>query len=158
MGNHQWSIKYVIEQGLDLHSVPFQLNIMEILDSVRGCQRNQLNNPFVLSISWGDFEESSRWSVGTLDHVNDSLQEAALMGVTICVASGDDGSDDGAGNGHAHADFPAPNPFALADGGPALIRDRAARDASISTANRSRLVSQHHPVHARLHRQTLRLS
>jgi kumamolisin len=77
-----------------------------LIDTMDRAIHDQVNKPFVLSISWGDFEESNRWSDGTLDRINDSFREAALTGVTICVASGDDGTDDGAGDGHAHADFP----------------------------------------------------
>jgi len=93
------------------------LSERSLIDTVDRAIHDQVNNPFVLSISWGDFEESQRWSDGTLDRINESFQEAALMGVTICVASGDDGTDDGAGDGHAHADFPASSPFVLAVGG-----------------------------------------
>jgi kumamolisin len=93
------------------------LSERSLIDTVDRAIHDHVNNPFVLSISWGDFEESNRWSDGTLDHINDSFHEAALMGVTICVASGDDGTDDGAGDGHAHADFPASSPFVLAVGG-----------------------------------------
>ena len=93
------------------------LSERSLIDTVDRAIHDETNNPFVLSISWGDFEESQRWSEGTLDRINESFQEAALMGVTICVASGDDGTDDGAGDGHAHADFPASSPFVLAVGG-----------------------------------------
>ena len=34
------------------------------------------------------------WQEGTIPHVNDTLQEAAMMGITICISSGDDGSAD----------------------------------------------------------------
>src|SRR5689334_1662868 len=93
------------------------LSERSLIDTIDRAIHDQVNNPLVLSISWGDFEESERWSDGTLDRINDSFHEAALMGVTICVASGDDGTDDGAGEGHAHADFPASSPFVLAVGG-----------------------------------------
>lgn len=75
------------------------------------------NNPTVLSMSWGDFEESQTWSDGTLDQVDDAFHEAAMMGITICVSAGDDGSDDGAGDGRAHVDFPSSSQYALAIGG-----------------------------------------
>jgi kumamolisin len=42
------------------------------------------------------------------------------MGVTVCVASGDNGSGDGVFDGADHADFPASSPFALACGGTSL--------------------------------------
>jgi kumamolisin len=93
------------------------LSERSLIDTVSRAVHDADNAPFVLSISWGDFEESRAWSEGTLDRVNDSFHEAALMGITVCVASGDDGSDDGAGDGHAHVDFPASSPFVLAVGG-----------------------------------------
>jgi kumamolisin len=88
-----------------------------LIDIIDRAVHDADNDPSVLSISWGDFEESQRWSDGTLDHVNDAFKEAAMIGVTICVASGDDGSDDGAGDGLAHADFPSSSPYVLAVGG-----------------------------------------
>jgi kumamolisin len=80
---------------------------------------DSVNNPSVLSISWGNPEDALRsaWQGISIDHVSDSFKEAALMGVTICVASGDDGSDDQGGDGKAHVDFPASSPFVLAVGG-----------------------------------------
>lgn len=77
------------------------------------------NNPTVLSISWGNSEDGpqSAWQGISIDHVNDALQEAALMGITVCVAAGDDGSDDQGGDGKAHVDFPSTSPFVLAVGG-----------------------------------------
>lgn len=81
-------------------------------------------NPLsVLSISWGYAEDATgAWTAGALNTVNDSLKAAALLGVTICVASGDDGSDDQVGDGHAHVDFPASSPYVLAVGGTTLSR------------------------------------
>ena len=39
------------------------------------------------------------------------------MGITVCVASGDNGSSDGVDDGGNHVDFPASSPHALACGG-----------------------------------------
>jgi hypothetical protein len=44
-------------------------------------------------------------------------KEAALLGITICIAAGDDGSSDADMDGHAHADFPSSSPYVLAVGG-----------------------------------------
>jgi kumamolisin len=55
-----------------------------------------------------------------LDAINDSLQAASLLGMTVCVAAGDDGSDDEVGDGHAHVDFPSSSPFVLGVGGTTL--------------------------------------
>jgi kumamolisin len=48
---------------------------------------------------------------------DEALQAAAAMGVTVCVASGDNGSGDGVDDGADHADFPASSPHSLACGG-----------------------------------------
>jgi kumamolisin len=83
------------------------------------------NKPSVLSISWGATEEDPAFSQGAIDRVNDRFQEAAMMGITVCVSAGDDGSADqtdigepGAGiDGRAHVDFPASSEFVLGVGG-----------------------------------------
>ena len=49
-----------------------------------------------------------------------ALQTAAALGVTVCCASGDNGSADGEADGKAHVDFPASSPFALGCGGTKL--------------------------------------
>jgi kumamolisin len=57
------------------------------------------------------------------------LQEAAMLGVTVCVASGDDAAADmppRQWDGKAHVDFPASSPFALACGGTRLIANDSA--------------------------------
>jgi kumamolisin len=71
--------------------------------------------PGVLSISWGGPE--SAWTAQARTALDDALQAAALLGVTVCVASGDRGSRDGLSDGHEHVDFPASSPYALACGG-----------------------------------------
>lgn len=78
--------------------------------------------PQVLSISWGDSEDGGSWTPQAIAQVNETLKEAALLGITVCVASGDDGSDDQVGDGHAHVDFPASSPYVLAVGGTSLRR------------------------------------
>jgi len=42
------------------------------------------------------------------------------MGVTVCVAAGDNGSADGDNDGNNHVDFPASDPFVLGCGGTSL--------------------------------------
>jgi kumamolisin len=46
-----------------------------------------------------------------------AAQDAALLGVSICAASGDNGSSDGVDDGQDHVDFPASSPHILACGG-----------------------------------------
>jgi kumamolisin len=81
------------------------------------------NNPTVVSISWGGPEDGSTDQFK--NEFDTMLQSAAQLGMTVCVASGDDGSADFASNdpnwdGNAHVDFPASDPFVLACGGTQL--------------------------------------
>src|SRR5262249_40586324 len=48
------------------------------------------------------------------------FQSAAVLGVTVCCAAGDNGSSDGVGDGSVHVDFPASSPYVLACGGTRL--------------------------------------
>ena len=75
-------------------------------------------NPSVISISWGGPESS--WTQQSLTQFNMLLEDAATLGVTVCVASGDNGSTDGLTDGLQHVDFPASSPYALACGGTIL--------------------------------------
>jgi kumamolisin len=76
------------------------------------------NNISVISISYGNPEDdpNSAWTVAGIKLVNTAFQSAAAKGITICCASGDDGSSDQGSNG-AHADFPASSPWVLGVGG-----------------------------------------
>jgi kumamolisin len=75
-------------------------------------------NPSVISISWGGPESS--WSQQSLTEYNTLLEDAATLGLTVCVASGDNGSTDGLTDGLQHVDFPASSPYSLACGGTKL--------------------------------------
>ena len=87
-------------------------------DGLSTAIHDQTHKPSVLSISWGGPEESwTKQSMTTFDQV---AQEAAALGVTITVASGDSGSSDGVTTGGNHVDFPASSPHVLAAGGTSL--------------------------------------
>jgi len=88
------------------------------LDAVTTAIHDTTNAPSVLSISWGGPE--STWTPQALTAMDAAFQVAAMMGITVCVASGDNGSTDGAGDGANHVDFPASSPYALACGGTTL--------------------------------------
>lgn len=76
------------------------------------------HNPTVISLSWGGAENPSDSLSAQLNQV---FEDAAALGVTICVASGDSGSrDDPSDPDHAAVDFPASSPFALGCGGTSL--------------------------------------
>src|SRR5206468_3893505 len=42
--------------------------------------------------------------------MNQAFQDAAIQGVTVCIASGDTGSDSKVGDGKAHVQYPASDP------------------------------------------------
>ncbi len=81
------------------------------------------NKPSVISCSYGNPEDDPRsaWTLAAIKKVNEALNGAALRGITICCASGDDGSRDQAGDRRAHVDFPASSPYVLGCGGTQLI-------------------------------------
>ncbi|WP_395062302.1 protease pro-enzyme activation domain-containing protein [Paraburkholderia silvatlantica] len=85
------------------------------VDAVSAALHDSQRKPSVISISWGAPE--SAWSQQTLGALNDALQTAVALGVTVCAASGDSGSSDGASDGADHVDFPASSPYALGCGG-----------------------------------------
>lgn len=74
--------------------------------------------PAAISISWGQSEDD--WTAQARTAFDAALTDAAALGVTVTVASGDDGSTDRASDGKSHVDFPAASPHALACGGTRL--------------------------------------
>ncbi|MGH9395599.1 MAG: S53 family peptidase [Terriglobia bacterium] len=91
------------------------------VDVISTAVHDSVHKPSVISISWGYPEGQSTWTSQAMQTVNQAFQAAAAMGVTICVASGDDGSRDQVDDGVAHVDFPASSPYVLACGGTSLI-------------------------------------
>src|SRR3984957_18784853 len=73
--------------------------------------------PSVVSISWGSAE--SNWTAKSMTAFDEACQSAAALGITITVASGDNGSSDGASGNNV--DFPASSPHVLGCGGTELI-------------------------------------
>jgi kumamolisin len=74
----------------------------------------------VLSVSWGLAEDGPGWSKAALTAINERLQAASVMGITVCAASGDDGASDQVHDGRVHVHFPASSPYVLAVGGTML--------------------------------------
>jgi kumamolisin len=89
--------------------------------------------PTVVSISWGQSEDS--WTAQARSALDQALADAAALGVTVCVAAGDNGSGDRVADGLAHADFPASSPHALACGGTSLRLDSSGAVASETVWN-----------------------
>jgi kumamolisin len=83
--------------------------------------QDETNNPGVLSVSWGSPEDTDIWTAAAMQQINETLNDAANIGVTVCVAAGDDGSSDADMDGQAHVDFPCSSPYALAVGGTTVL-------------------------------------
>ena len=88
------------------------------LDALTTAVHDTTLKPAVVSISWGGPESS--WTQQALSAFNSACEDASTIGVTILVASGDDGSSDGVSSGAPTVDFPASSPYALACGGTKL--------------------------------------
>jgi kumamolisin len=96
-------------------------------DAISTAIHDTTNNPGVISISWGGPESS--WSQTAIASMDSTCQSAAALGVTITVASGDNGSSDG-GNGN-NVDFPASSPHVLGCGGTALAVSNGQRRSEL---------------------------
>ena len=89
------------------------------LNAITTAVHDTTNNPSIVSISWGGPE--STWTQQAMTSMDEAFQSAAAIGVTICVAAGDNGSTDGVTDGLNHVDFPASSPNVLACGGTQLV-------------------------------------
>jgi kumamolisin len=88
------------------------------VDGIAAAIHDTENNPSIVSISWGMYEKG--WTQQGMDAINQLLQDAVLLGVTVLASSGDQGSTDGVADGSLNVDFPASSPYALACGGTRL--------------------------------------
>merc|ERR1712048_112647 len=96
-------------------SVDFCSDLLTWATDVAG----ESTHPYVVSLSYGsqkiDFCDSS-----TITRLSEDVQKLGAMGVTVVIASGDDGSGgtsrQGSNNGKLSPSFPASIPYALAVG------------------------------------------
>jgi kumamolisin len=88
-------------------------------DALSTAVHDQIHAPSVLSISWGNPEAT--WTQQSMECFDQVAQEAALLGITIIAASGDQGSTDGMAGNQNHVDFPASCPHVLGVGGTRLV-------------------------------------
>lgn len=103
------------------------------LDAITTAVHDSVNKPSVISISWGSAE--TNWTTQAMTQYDQAFQAAAAMGVTICVAAGDNGSADGVADGQPHVDFPASSPNVLACGGTKLVASSATAISSETVWN-----------------------
>ena len=90
------------------------------VDVISTAVNDTVHKPSVISVSWGYAEGNDIWTAQAIQAVDQSLEAAAAMGITVCVAAGDDGSRDEIDDGLAHVDFPASSEYVLGCGGTTL--------------------------------------
>ena len=88
------------------------------IQAITNAAHDTVNKPSVISISWGGPE--STWRSSDRTAMSNAIRDAGLMGVTVTVAAGDNGSADGLADRRSHVDFPASSPYSLACGGTRL--------------------------------------
>ena len=93
---------------------------------VNAAIHDSVNNPSVLSISYGTNKSGSGFvywlDQGVQDNLDTAFHAAIALGITVCVASGDQGST-WATTGEEHTNYPASSPYVLAVGGTTLTLD-----------------------------------
>jgi kumamolisin len=90
------------------------------VDALCAAIHDDSNQPTVLTVSWGAIEQW--WEDDKRNTITELLEDAARFGMTVCAASGDDGSCIDA-NACARVTFPASSPLVLACGGTSLMPD-----------------------------------
>lgn len=97
-----------------------------LVDGLSAVLNDAVNDPSVISISWGCAENAIYnnsgvpWSNAAITACDQSFLALAHLGITVCVASGDDGAAALATDGRAHVNYPAASPYVLAVGGTTL--------------------------------------
>ena len=96
-----------------------------LIDAISAVIADKTNDPSVVSISWGwdenqTFQNSILWTPLAIEHISESFLAAAQLGITVCVSTGDDGSEAQVQDGRAHVNYPATDPSVLAVGGTTL--------------------------------------
>ncbi|HXB63947.1 MAG TPA: protease pro-enzyme activation domain-containing protein [Solirubrobacteraceae bacterium] len=97
------------------------------VNAIKAVVADTTNKPKVLSCSYGNPENEPKgaWTEQAIKLVNGAFEQAATQGITICCASGDEGSADEPGTSTPHVDFPASSPWVLGCGGIRLEADPA---------------------------------
>ena len=72
------------------------------LDALTTAIHDASLKPSVISISWGGAENT--WTQQAMNAFDSAAQDAATMGITIFVASGDNGATDGDPHGNLEVD------------------------------------------------------
>jgi kumamolisin len=113
-----------------LASFPTLLNYMRTANVTVGGVNYK---PNLISCSWGAPE--IYYSSSLLANINTELTALTAAGITICAATGDNGSNDGVGGRGNYVDFPSSNPNVTAVGGTTLVCPSGSYDSrTVETA------------------------
>src|SRR5262249_62122270 len=82
------------------------------LDAITTAIHDTTNKPSIISISWGGPESS--WTQQAMTAFDSAFQAAAAMGITVCVASWNNGSSDHVADDGNHMKFTTSIPSVLA--------------------------------------------
>lgn len=104
------------------------------LDAISAAVHDSVRKPSVISISWGSAEDGGGYSASTLSSFNQAFQAAGVLGISVFVAAGDNGSSDGETSGN-HVDFPASSPYVTACGGTRLVASNGSAISSETVWN-----------------------
>jgi len=97
------------------------------IDVINTAIHDRENRPSTLSISWSVSEAAWLSAPMVVAAFEEVLKDAAMLGVTVCCASGDYGATSEIHDGRAWVDYPSSSPYMLACGGTALYAS-AGRD------------------------------
>ncbi len=89
------------------------------IDAINAAVHDKTRKPSVISISWGGPEDGGGFTSTALQSFHQTFQAAAIMGVTVLAAAGDNGSSDGLTGDHV--DFPASDDLVTGCGGTRLV-------------------------------------
>ena len=90
------------------------------VDLLNAVIAGDLASPCRSRLARGLTEDDPDWSEAARNAINDRLHAVSLLGTTVCISSGDDGSGDEMTDGRCHVDFPSSSPFVLSVGGTML--------------------------------------
>lgn len=90
-------------------------NAKGFADAISQAATDQINNPSIISISWGLDEE--RWLANERLAIDGALADAASIGVSVFASSGDLLSTNGETDRQVHVLYPASSPWVISCGG-----------------------------------------
>jgi kumamolisin len=97
------------------------LSAAGMIEAIRAAVHDETNNPSVVTLSWSMSEAFWLQAPMYIDAMEEVLQDAAMLGVTVCIAAGDYGAASEFHDGAAWVNYPASSPYALSCGGTTLF-------------------------------------